>query len=55
MPAIELAGRVQTEEQVSEMVVKAALPAKIDRPAGIIRFGAVKRPEQVRTFFMLVQ
>ena len=29
------------------MVVKAALAAKIDRPAGIIRFGDVQRPEQV--------
>ena len=38
---------MQTEEQVSEMVVKAALEAKIDRPAGIVRFGGVKRPEQV--------
>ena len=29
------------------MVVKAALTAKIDRPAGIIRFGGVKKPEEV--------
>ena len=29
------------------MVVKGALTAKIDRPAGIIRFGGVKKPEEV--------
>ena len=30
------------------MVVKALVSAKIDRPAGIIRFGDVQQPEQVK-------
>ncbi|KAK9797011.1 hypothetical protein WJX73_004598 [Symbiochloris irregularis] len=37
----------ETERQLSEMVVKTGLTARIDRPAGVVRFAAPKTPETV--------
>lgn len=38
----------ETEEQLSELVVKGALAAKIDRPAGLVRFEVSRESSQVR-------
>jgi hypothetical protein len=32
--------RLQTEKHLSELVVSKAVAAKIDRPAGLVQFGA---------------
>ncbi len=37
----------QAERQLSELVVSKAVAAKVDRPAGIVTFGARQRPDQV--------
>lgn len=37
----------ETEKHLSDMVVSKALTAKIDRPAGIVRFAARKLPEEI--------
>lgn len=42
-----MAWLLQTEKQLSEMVVKTGLAARIDRPAGVVRFAAPKTPEAV--------
>jgi len=38
---------VQAEKHVSDMVVAAALYAKIDRPAGIVRFAKRQDPDEL--------
>lgn len=38
---------LQAEKHVSDMVVAAALHAKIDRPAGIVRFAKRQDPDEL--------
>lgn len=38
---------LQTEAQLSDMVVRTGLAARIDRPAGVVRFAAPRGPEAV--------
>lgn len=38
---------VQAEKNLSELVVSKAVAAKVDRPAGLIRFGPPLAPEQL--------
>lgn len=38
---------MQTEKQLSELVVAKAVSAKIDRPAGVVVIGKLKQPEDV--------
>lgn len=38
---------LQAEKHVSDMVVSAALYAKIDRPAGIVRFAKRQEPDEL--------
>lgn len=37
----------QTEKELSDMVVQKAVYARIDRPAGVVRFGAPQEPDHV--------
>jgi 26S proteasome regulatory subunit N5 len=39
-----------TEEQLSDLVVKGALAAKIDRPAGLVRFEVARESSQARIY-----
>ena len=38
---------LQAEKHVSDMVVAAALYAKIDRPAGVVRFAKRQDPDEL--------
>lgn len=38
---------VEAEKQLSDLVVSKAVSAKVDRPAGVIRFGKKQEPEEV--------
>lgn len=38
---------VQTEKRLSEMVVSKALYARVDRPAGFVRFNERTEPSQI--------
>lgn len=38
---------MQTESQLSTMVVNVGLAARIDRPSGVVRFASPKGPEAI--------
>ena len=47
MCVCSLCVRVQTEKQLSALVVCKAIAAKVDRPAGLVSFGKRLQPEEL--------